>query len=224
MNFGCFMATRQKKAVFFDLDGVIVSSEPHWVETESDFLRGLLSGWNEDNQSRLLGLSIKDVYRMLSTEFGLDLGWPEFLEFYDRRAKPIYSALADEVSGASRLIRELRSRGHLIAIVSNSPRRWIDMVVARFDLAPFLDRVISSDDVDAPGKPDPAIYLHALKATAVPAEAALAIEDSRKGVASAKAAGIRTIGLLNGYNKPEQLAAADLIVSGFSDPWWQTAD
>lgn len=208
------------RALLFDLDGVIVSSEQHWIATESDFLAGLLPGWDDQKQSRLLGLSVKDVFALLAGEYGLQTSWDDFVRFYESRARPIYTELAAEVSGATALIKSAAAAGCAVAIVSNSPTSWIEMVVGRFGLAPHLSAVVSSEAVDTPGKPHPGIYLKALEfLNAAPAEA-LAIEDSPKGIASAKAAGIRCVGLLNGHNNRSQLFGADWVADGFSDSCW----
>ncbi len=208
-------------AFLFDLDGVIVSSEPHWVRTESGFISGLLPSWDAERQKTLLGLSVRDVYRLLSDEHGLKIGWLEFLDYYDRVAGPIYTEKADEVEGVESLMRRLAAAGYPLAIISNSPRRWIDLVITRFDLSGILSCVVSSEDITTPGKPHPGIYLHGLNRLGIEPGDAVAVEDSRKGIESSKAAGIKTVGLLNGYNTRSHLAAADLIVDGFNDPWWR---
>ena len=208
-------------ALLFDLDGVIVASEQHWVSTEADFLSGLIPEWSEVNQRRLLGLSVRDVFRLLVSEFGLQTRWDKFLEFYDKRAIPIYSELAAEVPGATGLMRAASAAGIPIGIVSNSPQRWIRMVVDRFKLAPLLTCTVSSEDVSTPGKPDPGVYLHALKLIGAAPGQTFAVEDSRKGIESVKAAGITCVGLLNGYNSRNHLAAADVVVDGFQDSWWE---
>jgi HAD superfamily hydrolase (TIGR01509 family) len=210
-------------AILFDLDGVIVLSEEHWVATEATFLADLLQNWTANDQDRLIGLSIPDVYSLLRSDYGLKVEWSEFLQHYECRADQIYSELAKEVPGSVATIKRAAKNGLKTAIVSNSPRAWIQLVIKRFELENSLNCFVSSEDVSAPGKPHPAVYLRALEILEVSADKTVAVEDSSKGIAAVLAAGINAVGLLNGYNSARQVASSSQVVQGFSDPWWTKA-
>ena len=69
-------------AFIFDMDGVIVDSELHWKSLEGFFLKALVPTWTSADQDRIIGLSVHDLYRVLSTEYGLTGTKEEFLERY----------------------------------------------------------------------------------------------------------------------------------------------
>jgi HAD superfamily hydrolase (TIGR01509 family) len=114
----------------------------------------------------------------------------EFLDLYESAAADLYDT-ADLLPGFENLLADLRARGCRIAIVSSSPHAWIDRVVGRFDLD--VDAVVSTEDVDGPGKPAPDVYAAAAARVGVDPADCVAVEDSPNGVRAATRAGIRTV-------------------------------
>ncbi len=186
--------------LIFDMDGVLIDSERHWRSIEADFLRGLIPSWSEVDQRGILGMSLRDVYRRLGADYGLEITWDEYLRHYNELGAHIYGKLANLTPGVTELAEIVRSTGGQCAVASSSPRHWIDLVLRRHALTEVLTYVASSDDVHGVGKPDPAVYRHCLNIAGVPAELSLAIEDSDKGLRSARGAGIFPIGFRNGVN------------------------
>src|SRR5438477_800603 len=78
------------QAVIFDMDGVIVDSELHWKSVEGFFLSSLVHGWTDADQSRIIGLSVHDTYKMLVDEYRVQRTKPEFLELYQEMANEVY--------------------------------------------------------------------------------------------------------------------------------------
>jgi beta-phosphoglucomutase len=105
-----------------------------------------------------------------------------------------------------------------IALVTNAPEENVETILPALKLRDFFDVVVLADDVGAV-KPDPAPYSAALKKTGVPAERALAFEDSVSGIASSVAAGIPTVGITSSQD-PEKLigAGAFMTAENFTDP------
>ncbi len=204
-------------AVVFDMDGVLVDSEIHWKKMESAFLRGLLPEWDEARQKSIIGMSVYDVYSLLIRDYGLCISREEYLEYYDHLAGKLYGELSGLIPGAEEIIRELSVRNFPLGLASSSPRRWMDIVLDRFSFAPYFNAVVSSDDVRGCGKPEPDIYLLACSKLGIAPEYAAAIEDTEKGVRSAKSAGMKCVGLRNGFNEHQDLSMADYIAWGFAD-------
>lgn len=209
-------------AVIFDMDGVLVESEPHWRAVSSEFLRGILPGWNEENQRQIHGRSIDDVFKVLVSSFGLELSRSEFLARYQGISRDIYTKHSTLIPGAKEFAIELKSAGVMLALASSSPRSWIELVVERFDLQELFPIVVSSDDVAGVIKPEPDIYLHAIRQLDCKVQQVVAIEDSPKGILSAQAAGLSVVALVGESNEKlktslQATLEVELQVSSFFD-------
>lgn len=206
------------QAFIFDMDGVIVDSELHWKKPEGYFLRSLVPNWTDADQTRIIGLSLSNMYRLLTTEYGVTHSKEDFLEVYMAMARQIYSEMVSLIPGFSELARELRRRGIPIALASSSTRPWIDIVLDRFDLRDDFQAVVSADELaGGEGKPSPAIYLHTASRLGVEPAACVVMEDSRNGVLSAQRAGMHCIGFRNGFNQDQDISSADVIVNSYAE-------
>jgi HAD superfamily hydrolase (TIGR01509 family) len=199
-------------AVIFDMDGVLVDSELHWKKLEGFFLQSLVPTWSAGDQGKIIGLSVHDLYSMLTTDYGLQKSKEEFLDLYHVMARDIYTVHVSLIEPFPRLLADLKARAVPVALASSSPRAWIDMMLERFSLAELFTEVVSSDELQGKGKPAPDIYLLTAQRLGVPPEQCLVIEDSRNGVLSAKAAGMYCIGFRNGFNEEQDLSDADILL------------
>ncbi len=204
-------------AVIFDMDGVLVDSEQHWVLVETEFLQGFVPGWTDEMQKSILGMSAFDVHTLLVEEHGVAISSEEFLERYQGLADEIYGVKSSLIEGTVALATHLKEAGLPLAIASSSPRAWVSIVVERFSLDTYFSAVSCSDDVGGKGKPAPDVYQHAARQLGVDAEACVAIEDTSKGLSSAIAAGMGTVALRNGFNDEQDLSHADLLVSNLAE-------
>jgi HAD superfamily hydrolase (TIGR01509 family) len=212
------------KAVIFDMDGVIVDSERHWKMLEGFFLRSLVPAWGEADQGRIIGLSVHDLYRMLVSEYGVTETQERFMALYFEMAQQIYAEKVSLLPGFRDLLARLLERDVPLGLASSSPLPWIDIVLDRFYLHPYLPLVVSADELQGQGKPLPAIYLLTAQRLGVEPERCIVIEDSLNGVLSAKSAGMYCIGLRNGFNDEQDLSAADIIINSFDELDAQTLD
>ena len=210
------------QAFIFDMDGVIVDSEIHWKSVEGYYLRELVPGWDEIDQSRIVGISLENLFVMLREEYGYSGSEEEFLETYHANARRIYTEKAQLLPGFEDLLSLLHDRGVRLALASSSPRAWIDLVLDRFDLRPSFDVTVSAQEIDGEGKPSPAIYLDTARQLGVDPARCVVVEDSRNGVLSARAAGMYCIGLRNGFNDDQDLSDAHIIVDGHAGIDWPT--
>lgn len=203
-------------AVIFDMDGVIVDSELHWKSTEGFFLQSLIPGWTSADQDQIIGLSVHDLYRLLTTQYGVTLSKEQFLVMYQGMADEIYGQKASLLPGFCDLLTSLKAQGIPLALASSSPMSWINIVLDRFGLRSSFDVVVSADQLEeGRGKPSPAIYLLTVERLGVPPQRCVVIEDSMNGALSAKRAGMFCIGLRNGFNEEQDLSSADVVVDSF---------
>jgi HAD superfamily hydrolase (TIGR01509 family) len=204
------------KAVIFDMDGVIVDSERHWKQVASDFLRQLVPGWDERAQQSILGMSAVDVHALLVKRYGVLLSFAEFIGFYRGLARVIYGEKSELLSGVYEAIERLHTDGICIGLASSSPHSWIEIVLSRFTMNHFFSAVVSADDVDGKGKPAADIYCFAAEKLGIEPIHCTAIEDTMKGVQSAKSAGMKCIGYRNGFNQEQDFSEADIELSDFA--------
>ncbi len=207
--------SRAIEAVIFDMDGVIVDSELHWKKLEGFFLQSLVNGWDAEAQSKIIGLSVHDLYSLLVAGYRLDKPKAEFFDLYNGMAREIYRQHANLLPGFLDLLSQLQEAGVFLALASSSPMGWIEMVLDRFSLREAFSVVVSADELNGEGKPSPAIYLLTAQRLVVAPERCAVIEDSRNGVLSAKRAGMYCIGFQNGFNAEQDLSAADALAQGF---------
>ncbi|WP_227352907.1 HAD family hydrolase [Haladaptatus salinisoli] len=196
-------------AVLFDMDGVVVNSEDFWVELEEETIFPEV-GVDDVSADEITGMNYREIYDYLDSEYGTTATKAEFVAIYDEAAKKIYGEHVALMDGYHDLLDELRDRRVEVALVSSSPHDWIEIVLDRFDLE--FDEIVSAEDIDVPGKPEPAIYEYAAARLDRRADECAAVEDSENGVESAVRAGAYCVGYPNGA-KELDLSAADVIVS-----------
>lgn len=205
------------RGLIFDMDGVMIDSERFWVNIEPVFLQQIAPGWTKNDQDSITGLSMRDVYKVLQEKHQVTLGWDDFLATYRDLPLEIYQEKCQLIPGVLRQLEGANSLGHPTALCSSSPRQFIEIVLKRFALHSKFNSVVSSDDTEGIGKPDPAVYLLSAQRLALNPKDCVAIEDSDNGVASAKAAGMFCLGFRNTWNHKQSLAKADLLIEGWGD-------
>ncbi len=209
-------------AVIFDMDGVIVDSELHWKTSEGFFLQSLVPAWDINDQDKIIGLAVHDVYRLLVDRYRLQKTEAQFLELYQEMANEIYGQKVSLIKGFPELLSTLYEHNVPVALASSSPKTWIDIVLQRFHLQKSFKVVVSADELKGEGKPSPAIYLLTASRLGVSPDRCIAIEDSKNGVLSAKNAGMYCIGFRNGFNDEQDLSRADRVIYGFDELDWAT--
>jgi len=208
-------------AVIFDMDGVIVDSEIHWKTTEGFFLQSLIPGWSVNDQDRIIGLGVLDLYTLLVDSYHLQKTQEEFLEIYQEMANEIYGQKVSLIAGFTDLLTALNSNHIPVALASSSPTSWINIMLERFSLRDSFQVVVSADELKGQGKPSPATYLLTAIRLGIRPERCVAIEDSKNGVLSAKNAEMFCVGFRNGFNNEQDLAEADMIIHHFSELDWK---
>ena len=134
-----------------------------------------------------------------------------------RRMEARYRERLPLIPGAREAVERLAARWPL-ALASSSNRPLIDLALETGGLAPFFAATVSSEEV-ARGKPAPDVYLEAARRLRVAAERAAAIEDSRNGIRSGHAAGLRVVAIPNAHFPPdeESLVLADVVLDSLAD-------
>jgi HAD superfamily hydrolase (TIGR01509 family) len=203
--------------IIFDMDGVIVDSELHWRGLEEPFLRNLIPNSYNEYHKHIVGRSLSDIYLYLDANFDISMDKDEFMDSYNKMAVVIYEETANLLPGVLDFIKLLKKERFTLGLASSSPMFWVNMAVKRFDLIQYFKKIISADETGSKGKPAPDIYLHALKKLKKEPSECLAIEDSKNGVISAQEAGMKCVGLKNGFNDDQDLSRSDLLIHSFGE-------
>lgn len=186
------MADEGLAAVLFDMDGLLVDTEPLWFEVETEVM-GRLGGaaWTAADQSELLGGSIGRTVSYLLSKAAIPAP-PEVVRDWmiDGIVGRIRTNGAIVQPGARELHAEITAAGVPVALVTSSLRVFAEAVLAATGFA--FDETVCADDVGAT-KPDPEPYLLAAKRLSADPAQCVALEDSPNGTASAVAAGCQVI-------------------------------
>lgn len=174
-------------AVFFDMDGLLVDSEPLWLISETQMMAEYGYQWLESDQAACLGGPLDRVGDYMSGLIGGKRdGNSLTLEIIERMVEKFKGDLPF-MPGAIELMNDLRAHGIPLTLVSASPRSLVDAALSNFEENPFV-RSISSNDVKV-SKPDPEGYLLAAASGGHDISNSLVLEDSLTGVTAAKASG-----------------------------------
>jgi HAD superfamily hydrolase (TIGR01509 family) len=169
------------------MDGLLVNSEPLWLESETAMMAQYGYQWLETDQAACLGGPLDRVGNYMSGLIeGKRDGNSLMLEIIDRMVDKFKGDLPF-MPGAINLINDLRAHGVALTLVSASPRSLVDAALSNFEVNPFV-RSISSNDVKV-SKPDPEGYLLAATGGGHEISNCLVLEDSLTGVTAAKASG-----------------------------------
>lgn len=201
--------------VVFDFDGVLYDSEKHWEKIENRYLTAHIATWNPDEYKYLIGHSLPEAYAYIKKR-GFELTEEEYVADYHEMADKLYSEFAKPLQNVGLLLHELETHKKKIAIASSSKRQWIDLAIQNNKLPVTITVIVSGDDPSvSKGKPAPDVYLRAAELLGERPLTLIAIEDSKNGVLSAKAAGLYCFGLRNGFNESQDLSEADEIIVGY---------
>jgi HAD superfamily hydrolase (TIGR01509 family) len=206
---------RPVRAVIFDMDGVIVDSEPHHERAFHDVLRELGHNLNH-------GLRFEDYVGRSDFEMWVDFvathrppqTVEELTELKRKRVIEVIREVQPIFPGLLDLVEKLASR-YLLAVASGSDHPVIETVLSLKGLQRFFSVVVSSADVPR-GKPAPDIFLRAAGLLQVPPQECCVVEDSKPGVAAGLAAGMKVIAITNTHSA-EELAQATQVVETYEE-------
>jgi HAD superfamily hydrolase (TIGR01509 family) len=194
------------EAVLFDMDGVLIDSEPAHMAA----LSGVLSDFGfpapgvGDWEAVFLGRPDRDGLLDWFAAHGIDAPVEPLMDETLARFTDVFRDLVEPFEDGQWLARELRARGLPLALVSGARRAEIELTLATFDLGAVFAVSVSADDV-ARGKPDPEPYLRGAAALGVRPAACVVIEDAPAGVAAARAAGAAVI-VVDRLQRPARFA------------------
>ncbi|SCG58985.1 HAD family hydrolase [Micromonospora humi] len=183
-------------AVLFDLDGVIVDSEPVWEEVRRAYVAAHGGTWQPDTQRRLMGMSTGEWAGYLSGELGVDRSAEQVATEVVAEMARRYAERVPLIDGADAVVRGVAARWPL-GLASSSPTRLIAAALDATGLAVAFGATLSTEET-ARGKPAPDVWLAVAARLGVDPARCVAVEDSSNGVRSAAAAGCRVVAVPHG--------------------------
>ncbi|MFI5926395.1 HAD family hydrolase [Micromonospora sp. NPDC051543] len=193
-------------AVVFDLDGVIVDSEPVWEEVRRAYVAAHGGAWQPDTQRRLMGMSTGEWAHYLSGELGVRRTAAQVADEVVREMAQRYTEHVPLIDGADDVVRRLAARWPL-GLASSSPTRLIAAALEATGLTDAFGATLSTEETER-GKPAPDVYLSVAQRLGVDPARCAAVEDSSNGVRSAAAAGMRVVAVPHASYAIEPDAAA----------------
>lgn len=202
------------EAVVFDLDGVLVDSEPLWEQVRRQVVAEYGGRWTDDAQSRLMGMSTPEWARYLGDDLGVGLPPDDVAALVIERMGARYAERLPLIPGAVEAVRAMAARWPL-GLASSSPQALIEAVLDAAALGDAFAVALSTEGV-ARGKPAPDIYLTVAERLGTNPARCAAVEDSSNGLRSAAAAGMRVIAIPHPRYPPDPdaLALAGLVLPG----------
>jgi HAD superfamily hydrolase (TIGR01509 family) len=205
------------RAVVFDMDGVLLDSEPLHHRAVNQLLAEEDKGQLSANEYvAYMGTTDDYTWRDLIRRFGLSGPIKNYVDRYDKAILELYRSCSRPAPGVPHVLTTVQSLGWGLAVASSSRREWVETCLAALDIRSAFNVVITGDLVRR-SKPDPEIFNLAARCLGVRPEACIAIEDSPKGVSAAVGAGMFTIAVASNYAGPEQTREAHVQIDSLED-------
>ena len=202
-------------AVLFDMDGVLIDSNPFHKTALQQFCRK--HGYDlteEELRSRIYGRTNKD---WITNLFG-DIPQSLLHQYADEKEalfREIYQNDIKPLNGLISFLDLLKTNAVPVAIATSAPRANVDFTLHHTGIGKYFETILDESFVSR-GKPDPEIYLKTAAALGYPAEKCIVMEDSLSGIASGQAAGSKVVALATTHS-PEELTHASMVIRDFSN-------
>lgn len=205
------------KGLVFDLDGVIIDSEPIQIELSLQVLKDVGADARYEEFYDFVGVRNEEMWDTLIERHGLNNTVDELMErqkvyLYKR----FFEGKLEAIDGTPELIRSAKSMGLKIALATSSARFYAEHVLKSVGLYSFFNELVTADDISK-SKPDPEIYLKAAKKLGLRPEDCIAVEDAFHGIKAAKGAGMKCIAYKNLNSGNQDTTYADFVVSSIRD-------
>lgn len=206
------------KAVVYDMDGVLIDSEPLWRKGEVEVFAKYGIALTEEMCFRCMGLRIDEVVAFWFKEFGVGMDRaPQAQNDILDKMVELITAEGQALPGVSSSLAFWQGKGMRLALASSSATRLIEAVLDRLGIRAYFE-VIHSAEHEPFGKPHPAVYISAAQKLGVPPTECLAIEDSVNGVIAAKAARMTCIAIPeHAMRNDKRFAIADRQLLSLND-------
>jgi beta-phosphoglucomutase family hydrolase len=203
------------KAVIFDMDGVLIDSEPFHLVVNEKIFANLGINLGEEEYHGFIGTTHKDMWSTIKKRYNLPQSVPELVNMQvSGNINYIKNEKIEEIKGISDLLSKIALENIKIGIASSSPTEVIELVINKLGISNYFSAIVGGEEIKK-GKPSPDIFLKAAKRLDAKPSDCTVIEDSKNGVLAAKAAGMKCVGFKNPNSGNQDLRKADLIADKY---------
>ena len=203
------------KAVIFDMDGVLIDSEPFHLVVNEKIFANLGINLDEDEYQTFIGTTHNDMWTTIKERYNLPQSVPELVDMQvSGNINYIKSEEIEAIEGVPDLLSEIAFENIKIGIASSSPTEVIELVINKLRISNYFSAIVGGEELKK-GKPAPDIFLQAAKLLNSEPADCIVIEDSENGVLAAKAAGMKCVGFKNPNTGNQDLKKANLIVENY---------
>jgi HAD superfamily hydrolase (TIGR01509 family) len=203
-------------AVIFDMDGVLVDTEPMHLRALNQVLAESGFALSEEENQQLLGTSFKATWDFLIKRFNFEAELERYAPAYDEAVVSLLREPLTPALGSMKLLADLRTHKVPLALASSAKRRWIEATLQSLGMQDFFPITVSGEDVTH-SKPAPDIFLLTASRLGLSADRCLVIEDSPNGIAAARGAGMDVIAVRTPNTEGLPLENATRIVSSLEE-------
>jgi beta-phosphoglucomutase family hydrolase len=206
------------KAVIFDMDGVIIDSEPMHNKAYHDMFDEVGINVSTKLYESFTGQSTINICKRLCDHFNLEESPEALVTLKRKHYKQFFDSNSDLdlIDGVLDLIKDYYNNGLTLVLASSAAMTSINQIFDRFDLNQYFVAKLSGGDLKQ-SKPHPEIFIKAAQATGFSKNECIVIEDSTNGVEAAKGAGIFCVGFDSFHSKNQDYSKADMVVKDFKE-------
>jgi len=205
------------QAFIFDMDGVIIDSEPLHFEVDIQVMKDFGASITQEQLEKYVGMTNPEMWKLIREEYQLQRTVSEIIDYQlSNKIKILTAREMEPIDGIRELLADLKASGIPVGIASSSPPVFIKAVLDKFGLLDAFNCIVSGEEVER-GKPAPDVYLKAAELLGVEPASCMVLEDARHGIAAAKAAGMQCIGFVNPNSGNQDLSAADYVVRSIAE-------
>ena len=205
------------QAVIFDMDGVLIDSQPIHYEIDRMALeeQGVLVEIKELEE--YAGTTTKDRFRLLKERYGIKEDADSLAQRRETLMKEyMESQTAESIPGVRELIEGIKKKGLKVSVASATGMDMIMIILKKIGLLEYFDDILSGESVRR-CKPAPDVFLESARRLGTDAENCVVIEDSGNGVLAANRAEMKVIGFLNPNSGQQDLSTATVIIQNFRE-------
>lgn len=206
---------KDKQAVIFDMDGVVINSEHFWLQAEIEIFSALGVILSEEDRQQTRTMTTAEVTNFWFTKYPWkNVSLFETEQMVIDRVIELIQTQNCFIENIRPFIQHLKAKNYKIGLATNSPESFISISLDRVGISDLFDAITSAEH-EKKGKPDPAVYLTTAKKLNVSPDRCIVIEDSYHGMQAGKRAGMTVVAFTNG-NENLSFDIADHVIHHYS--------
>lgn len=209
---------KKPQAVIFDMDGVLVDTEPFHILTEKRMFRKMSLDISDEEHAGYMGIATDVMWEKIIRNRNLSLDIEQMTELTIQEGLPFFYTLEkiDPMPGLIDLLEKLKAQKIPMAVASSSDAETIRVILEKSGLRKYFQHAISSSEVGK-SKPEPDVFLYAAKLLNISPENCLVIEDSKNGIKAAKNARMLCIAYTGASTVTQDTELADMQYGHFAE-------